>query len=141
MKYLVWTILFLIICTITDLVERKIYLIFCLANWLGMMVVLVWYDQKNFSELIWGMIPAALLFVIHMISRQSIGMGDVWVVFTVGSALGVIITTEILVWGLGLCAVFGTVAIAIHKLNRKSRIPMVPFLLAGEIITIIAEGL
>jgi len=98
-------------------------------------------------EIVTGMLPSMLLGflfcllsfgVSYLISRGSMGSGDV----KLSLVLGVFLTGEYVVktvfYGCLLSALYSLVQLLRKKLSRKDEIPFVPFLYIGMILTYLA---
>ena len=140
MLYTIWTLLFLAICAIIDIKERKVFSVFCCAN--SVIVLFLHFIKQDISwfSLLWGMILGAIFFMVSICTREAIGKGDAIVIFTMGSMVGIKITFEILVWAFVICTVASMVAMLIKKVKLDSRIPFIPFVLFGGIITFVIGG-
>lgn len=130
----VWTIIFLGVCSATDIKERKIDIRFCILN----MAVMILLHILNGDFLGWnvagGIMLGGVFFVISKVSKGGIGMGDVFMIGTVACVCGAIKTVEILFWTCAICMLFSIAGIAMRKVNLKSEIPFAPFMLAGNVV-------
>jgi len=92
-------------------------------------------DFGNFIPvLLAGLVPAAALFTIALISRGGMGLGDVKLAVVLGWAAGLssilaVFATFVIAFGIG--GVYAIVVLITKKANRKAAIPFGPFLLAG----------
>lgn len=87
-----------------------------------------------------GAIAFALFFLLHLVSPQSMGFGDVKLSFTLGLALGVLGWGDVvlgLFLGFFYGAVIGLVLIATRVRSRNQAIPFGPFLVAGTITALL----
>jgi leader peptidase (prepilin peptidase)/N-methyltransferase len=101
------------------------------------------FIEKNFSPLIYAVtcmfIPSLFFFILHLISRGGMGMGDV----KLAGMLGVLLfqmPASTLIAGLFLAfflgASTGIILILMNKATRKTAIPFGPFMLIGIWISI-----
>lgn len=137
MLYAVWSLIFLAICAAIDLKEQKVITRLCIANAAVALLLHIVLQDVLWYDILLGMILGAIFFVISVLTNESIGKGDGIVIFTLGSIMGVETSFQMLVWALILCAVFSLGGIIIKKLSLKSKIPFVPFLFVGGVITFV----
>jgi leader peptidase (prepilin peptidase)/N-methyltransferase len=92
-------------------------------------------DFSNFVPvLLAGLIPAAALFTIALISRGGMGLGDVKLAVVLGWAAGLSSILAVFATFVIAFAIGGLYAIGVllaKKADRKAAIPFGPFLLAG----------
>lgn len=74
-----------------------------------------------------------LLFLISKITKESLGMGDVWVIGSLLLAIGLVEGIKSIFIGFLLTGIYGGILMVIKKCGGKTRIPFIPFLLAGFI--------
>lgn len=114
------------ICTITDIRKRKIY-VWPTVIGFGAAVLWLFIVSHEFENMLWATIVVMLLGGIAYLTREAIGVGDVWmfgVVFLlVGGEKGIFI----MLTSLFLACVVGSILYLRKKINR---IPMAPFILA-----------
>lgn len=75
-----------------------------------------------------------IFFLFYLISRGGIGAGDVKLFAVIGYYLGSDTTFELIVISFFLCAVVSVFLLCWKKIQWKSKLPFVPFVLAGMII-------
>ena len=139
----VW-ILFMVINSIFDLKKKRISLRICvLAGLIGgaFGVWDVWQENVDFisaiKDVLIAMLPGIAVFVICFVSRQAIGAGDGIIVFITGLYFGAMETAEILLLALICSSLTGIYLMIFKKVNKKTEIPFVPFLLAGYLLKMI----
>lgn len=131
----IWTTIFLVLCTITDLKERKIYVLFSAINWIVILAINILFLKADIRSIFGGIALGLVFFAVSLLSKEAIGKGDAFVIMILSSVLGVILTLQILIWALGTCALFLMLGISLKKINRKTKVPFMPFLCLGWIIT------
>lgn len=100
-------------------------------------VVLLRTDIKQvlmFSGLgcIWGVLMVFIAFV----AKASLGMGDAKMFFVIGLIYGINQTYSILLVSLFIMAIISVVLLLLKKVDRKTAVPMAPFVLAGYVLCI-----
>lgn len=81
---------------------------------------------------VWG----GLLVVIALIAKTALGMGDAKMFLVIGLIYGLNNTYAILLISLLIMAVISIILLVLKKVNRKSTVPMAPFVLIGFILCI-----
>lgn len=124
--------------TITDLINRTIVLRFNFAFvCIGIPVFIL--SGRSLPDLLTALIPGAFLLVFSILSGGSIGLGDAVVLLVSGCFAGwrhVLVSSFS---GLLLSSVFASFLLIFGK-SRKSRFPFIPFLLTGEILSLITDA-
>ena len=100
--------------------------------------VYLWINEELYWwELLTGLLPGGLSLVLSFLTREQIGYGDGWVLLIVGSMVGGESIWHI--WMAGLLASFAVSAVLLilRKASGKKRLPFVPFLLFGYVVTLL----
>ena len=84
-----------------------------------------------------GGIIGLVLFLISLITRSALGMGDVKLFFVLGLVFGLWDTSSILILTAIVMAVVSVVLLATKKADKKTKIPMAPFAVAALLIQVI----
>lgn len=140
MLNVVWTMLFLFICAVIDIREQKVFSMLCFANMAAAIIVNVIIQNILWFSILLGMMLGGILWIISICTKEALGKGDAIVVFTLGSMTGVKISLEILTWASVICAFVSIIGLIIKKVKFKSRVPFIPFMFIGGIITLMIEG-
>ena len=77
-----------------------------------------------------------ILFVVSIICKQGIGMGDVKLIGTIGLIQGIISAYNILFYGLFFLVIFIIVMWLLKKVSRNSQIPFAPFVYIGYAVAV-----
>ena len=140
MIYTIWILIFLGVCTLTDLKDRNIYTVWCIINGiLGIGINLVLKDH-SMGNLITGVAIGFVFVMISALTKQKIGFGDALVITTIGLILGGTLCFSIIIWAFLLCSVISTAGMMALKLKINTSMPFMPFLFMGCIITLILNG-
>lgn len=94
----------------------------------------------NWQEVLCGILPGILLYGLSRVSRGAIGEGDALVFAVCGIYLGLEKDLLLLWLSLFLAMLAGSFLLLRKKGNRKTRIPLVPFVAAGYMI-LLAGGI
>lgn len=99
---------------------------------------------KQSGRILYALIGAFSLalfyFIIALVSKGGMGMGDVKLALSVGLVSGffsahMVIVATFLAFGLG--STIGLILMATGKANRKTAIPFGPFMIAGQLISLL----
>lgn len=127
----------LIPCTISDIRRQRISWVSALG---GMAGGLVWAvlqvveERQAWGDLLISAAPGVLLTGLAVLTEGKIGLGDGVVVLSLGLLLGCRNALIVVLCGLLLSAVWSAGLLIRKKAGKESRIPMMPFLLAGFLI-------
>lgn len=78
-----------------------------------------------------------ILFIVSMICKTGIGMGDVKLVGVVGLIQGIINTYNILFYALVVLLIYILIMWILKKVNRKTQIPFAPYVYIGFCISML----
>lgn len=130
----IMALLFLAICSVTDMKRRKIYLGICLIFGLFGSILLILSDQNWIRDLLWGLFPGLLLYLISIVSEGGMGKGDAFVFMTLGMLLDMKQCLEIVMLAMLLVVVVSLPYIWIKGKSMKMKVPFIPFVLASFIV-------
>jgi len=82
-------------------------------------------------SLLGGLFSGGVLLMCRFLMKGSLGMGDIKLMAVTGLICGFFKVFNILFYALLFSFVCGVVLLALKKADRKSQIPMAPFLLCG----------
>jgi leader peptidase (prepilin peptidase)/N-methyltransferase len=82
-------------------------------------------------------ITGFILYLVSMVTKGGIGMGDMKLMAVCGLFLGFSQTTAVLLISLLLTGVIGIIYILLKKASLKSAIPFAPFITAGFVINLL----
>lgn len=86
-----------------------------------------------------GLLPGAVLLVLSLIFRASLGTGDGLVVMACGAALGPGRVIAAMTAALVLCAAVCVFLLIRKRVRRSDSLPFLPFLAVSHIIMLTAE--
>ena len=79
----------------------------------------------------------AMFLIVYLLSRKGLGGGDVKFMAAAGLYLGVAGSLTAIFIGTTLAALVGLTLVIFRKIGRKDAFPLVPFLYAGILVTIL----
>ena len=112
-----------------------------LAAWVSIMAPKLFLDTETAIVLLkdsaLGLsIGGGLFLLVYITSRKGLGGGDVKFMAAAGLYLGFGAVLSVILFGSILAALAGLMLLVIKKIGRKDKIPLVPFLYAGILITV-----
>lgn len=118
----------MLLCTIADIKKKEISI--WLFGVLGLVVIVGGFtvDSIRGYRMAAGIIPGILLVILAKITEQSIGYGDGIILAEIGFITGVGRCTLILAAAMALAAFFSLGVLVIKKVDKRYRIPFVPFM-------------
>ena len=92
-------------------------------------------NSYNWLEMLWALLPGGISLLLAFATREQLGYGDGLVLLVLGSCLG----PEKVLW-IWMLALLGSFAVSIvllvmRKATKSTRLPFVPFLFLGYIVT------
>lgn len=78
-----------------------------------------------------------MLFIVSIICKQGIGMGDVKLIGTIGFIQGILSAYNILFYALVVLVLYIVVMWLMKKVNKKTQIPFDPFVYLGFVVAVV----
>lgn len=126
------TVLFLAANSWMDWKKREISLL--LTGAYGIVgVAASLYDGRNVTDWLIPMGAGMAMIAVSLLTSGEIGMGDAWMFLALGAMLSSEMFVRMACIGMFAAAGYAAILLVICKRNRKTEIPLVPFLLAGYI--------
>ena len=136
-KIKLWkTIMLLIYFSYEDIRYRKISTYLLLAGYVMAAGYLLFARELDLWEYLAGGC-VGVLFLFMSMAGENIGTGDSVLIMLLGLLLGIRYQMKLLLFAVMLCASAAAVLWIMGRVRRKSRLPFVPFLLAGCCITLL----
>lgn len=85
-----------------------------------------------------GLVIGGMMFIIALVVKNALGMGDVKMFLVLGLFYGLHDTYSILLISIIIMAVVSLVLLALKKVTAKTAVPMAPFVVAGFLLSILA---
>lgn len=125
----------LLMITYHDLKERLIP-----VKWLalGILIGLVLLINNPNFKLIEGIIGSvaigSFLILVSKVTKGGVGMGDAYVFSLISLLIGWELAGGILIFAILLSGILGIVLFTFKKVNRKSTVPFMPFVMLGTLL-------
>ena len=126
------TLLFLLFSSFLDIRKREISIPVTLLFGLAGVV----YSVRTGRTMTDYLIPLGigiLILVGSVLTRGQVGMGDGWMFLALGCMLQMECYIQMACIGMLLAAAYSSVLMLVFRKNRKTEIPLVPFLLLGYV--------
>ena len=133
-------LLFLLYPAAADLRQRSFALWPVLATWAGGEIVLLTVGAFNPLSATTGLLPGACLLLGAYVTRGQIASGDGLILLLLGSMTGAAECLVIMMYAFFLAGLAGLLLILFRRADRKSRLPLVPFLLIVTLIRLSMKG-
>lgn len=135
MQILLYSILgiSLIICTITDLKYKEIYLPVIIAGAVLVLCFHIWQQSISLADVAGAVIVCLFFAIFSIVTKGQFGMGDAFLFTLTGLGTGVMANIFIIMFSfiLAFCAAVFLVAVK-HK-QRNYCMPLAPFVLGSFI--------
>ena len=106
----------------------------------GIILTAVGGEYKNWN-LLFRLIPGALVFLAAWSTKESIGYGDAWIILELGCFLPVEEILSVCMAAITIAAFTALLLIVAGHKKGKTQIPFVPFLFGAYILQMYVVGL
>ena len=133
--YKVIILVLLAYCSLTDIKTRKVMMI---PIWTCYVVAIIGMIFPTLGDevTLFGTLPGIVLLIISLLSEGAIGAGDAYLAITIGVFFGAKFVLGNLFLS-SLCASgFSLIMLVMRKIDRKEKIPFVPFMLGGYVLVL-----
>lgn len=137
MIYHIVTLAFLTVNSITDLKNKRVYLVVSVAFAIAGIIVNIIFRRHSLISILLSLGIGVILIIISKVTREAIGMGDGIIILVLGVLNGAYENLLISLYGFLISFLVSAFLLITRKLGRKDKIPFIPCLLAGYIITLI----
>lgn len=86
-----------------------------------------------------GLLPGIGVLGLSVVLHGGIGKGDGYLLCISGMALGIEQNTVLFFYGLFLAGVTSAVLLVFKRVKRNTKLPFVPFLFAGFLLTVVQQ--
>jgi len=124
-------LIWLVILSIEDIKHKKVSLFFILVGGLLLFTFSIVVGELSIRDRMGGIMIGGIIILISYITGGQIGMGDGFILATIGLSYGFLMNLSLLIYGLILSSMVSVILLTFKKAKKKSTIPFIPFLLAG----------
>ena len=124
-------LVFILLCTITDIKEKKIYWWMILVFLPFFLFYGIYWGKSAPYEWVQDLALGAFLLFVGVIWKEQIGIGDGIFVFMMGMVWDVRFLMVSIIFALLLLAFLGGCLMLAGKIDKKEKMPFVPFMALG----------
>ena len=88
-----------------------------------------------------GVAVGAFLYIVSKISRGEVGEADAFVYAVTGMTIGIYHNVEVLLVSLFFAAIVSAFLLVIKRVDRKCKLPFIPFTFAGYVVVMVLTEL
>lgn len=133
-----WIVLiFLFVGALWDIKKKAVPKVFLLIWGIVSVIYFVFeiINGQNMLGLLLGVIPGIITLVLSIVTKEKIGLGDGLILICVGCLQTIKDVLCMIFFSFIFLTVVLIFLLAIRRIGRSSRIPFVPFLFLGQLIT------
>lgn len=128
---------FLAICSVTDIVSKKIYLNVCTGFMAAGILINLMCGRHDISYFIKAVIPGIIVMIISLATRESVGAGDGLIIITTGVIYGLSNNLNICGMAFFVLLVYCVIMLLAGRMKLSDKIPFSPFLMIGNMVFIL----
>ena len=129
----------LIIESISDLKKRKINMIFLAIGIIAGVAMLIYEFGRVWQSALGGLAVGMAIILVAQITDEKIGYGDGILIACLGLILGGRYTVTMILFGCLACCLVSMILLACGKAGKQTKLPFVPFLIPGVVVTLCLE--
>ena len=134
-------VLALLVITATDMLRFRVPNVITYPGTIAALAAAVLMPDGRIGDAVLAaLLGGGVFFVLAVITRGGIGLGDVKLAVLIGAALGLPIAVEALVYGIVAAAVVMAVLLIAGIVGRRQPVPYAPFLSLAAIVVLLMEG-
>lgn len=133
MGLLVWV-------SIADIRSRKIPVYILMTGNLAALAYQMFLGKDSVWLIMGGAGIGLLFLLISRVTREGLGYGDSWMILILGIYLGIWKLLEVLSAAFLILGISAVICLWAGKMSRKFRLPLLPFLAAGYLYSILTGG-
>lgn len=118
-----------------DIKKKQINILLVISSMVIAVLTIIFNTDFLFSALL-GLFEGLVIVILSLITKGALGMGDGLILCATGILLGYKDNFCLIFSGCVFAALFSIVLLMLGKADKKSRIPFVPFLLAGMLLVL-----
>jgi len=122
---------------VRDVNKKEVGLLIPAINAIAAVVMYFVFKDMSIGVLLMGLAEGMAIMVLSRLTGESVGFGDGVILCSTGMMLGWRYNLCMFFSACLICAVFGAILMMFKKADKKTRIPFVPFLIPGFILTVI----
>lgn len=120
--------------TILDIRKREISLVSIIIYGIVGIVMLFIEKSTSLSSTVGGLLIGIGIMILNKLTKDGIGIGDGYIVMITGIYLGFQRNAALILYAMLLAAGYSVFLLTIKKVDKKEKIPFVPFLFLSYLI-------
>lgn len=120
--------------TILDIKKREISLVSIIIYGIIGIVMLFIEKSTSLSSTVGGFLIGIGIMILNKLTKDGIGIGDGYIVMVTGIYLGFQRNAGLILYAMLLAAGYSVFLLIIKKVDKKEKIPFVPFLFLSYLI-------
>ena len=131
----------LLVITATDMLRFRVPNVVTYPGTLLALVAAVLMPDGNIGDAVLAaLLGGGVFFLLALITRGGIGLGDVKLAVLIGAALGLPIAYQALIYGIVAAAVVMGLLLVAGVVSRRQAVPYAPFLSLAAIVMLLIQG-
>ncbi|MBP5653036.1 MAG: prepilin peptidase [Lachnospiraceae bacterium] len=127
--------IYLLVLAADDMFKKSVPVALLAAGAVPVVMSFFCGPRPSPTDRLLGLAVGLILLLAAKLSKEMIGYGDAAVLCITGTATGLGMTAVITAVSLFLLLAYSVTMLAKGRLNKKSRIPFLPFIFAGYVLT------
>lgn len=123
--------IYLLLMSVRDIKYRELPIAMLGAGFIFVPIFILTDNDGGLLSYIYGAIPGIVFLIVSILSRGQMGPADAFVLICMGLCIGIGPVIGVISSSLILIALVSMILLVMGKLNRKSTLPYVPFILTG----------
>ena len=128
-------VIFLALNAASDLKSRTIWWPGCIAGAAAGIICHLAVGSASLGIIAVSLVPGLMMAFFSWLFTQQLGVGDALVVMTCGVMTDLETVLGMLLMGFWCAGIYAVFLLLVRKKGRKEQFPLVPFLLAGMLLT------
>ena len=129
---------YLLALSVIDMFFKKIDRRLILLGAVPLICSFIYDDEITLISRLCGLAVGGVIFLAAVLTKERIGKADALILCFTGATLGVYAEFAMICAASLLCSIYAVAMMAMGRLNRKSRIAFVPFILSGYLMLLLA---
>lgn len=123
-------------CVATDLTSMRVPNILSLPGFLIIFFLSIWSGQQYWLYALGGaLLGSSMIFLVHLLSRGNMGLGDAKLYLSIGAFLGPVETVLSFVLAAFAGSLLGILMRMTGLIGKQEKIPFVPYIFIGVILS------
>jgi prepilin signal peptidase PulO-like enzyme (type II secretory pathway) len=131
----------LLVCTGTDLLRYRVpNVVTYPGTGLALLAALIVPGADTVGSLLAALLAGSFFFILVLVTRGGIGLGDAKLAALVGAALGLPLAYQALLAGMIVAGIVLGALVVAGILGRRQAVPYAPFLALSALAFVLVEG-